>query len=164
MNEYHSILLQKEGESIANDSIERWGIACCAFPFKLDGGAKDLASRDWPGESGEDTFFPSKLSLKPYDLQLDLVYIGGIDSAYSAIMSFRDYLTGEDGTGTNFSIYNSYTGIGRNECRWLEMGDIKYYKDENEDILVFPMKIRVSNPEAYVAPIWDDHYQGICLT
>lgn len=153
MNEPFAILFQKASEEEANDSIAKWGIACTSFPFKLDGGAKDLATRDWPGEDGEDAFIPDVLPLKAYDLTVDMVYVGPLGQAYDNIMEFRDYMTGADGKGASLKVYNSHTKIGRQGVYWLEMGDIKFSKEADEEVLQFPLKLRVSDPKTSITTI-----------
>lgn len=155
MNEPYAILLQKETEPYANDSIERWGIACCKFPFKLDGGSKELASRDWPGEDGDDVYYPKELKLKSYELETDLVYVGPLGKVADNILAFRDYLTGKDGLGVEMRIYNSHTGIGRKGCHWLEMGDMTFNKEFEEEVLQIPLKIKVSDPKTRIIANYD---------
>lgn len=150
MNEPYAILLQKEKETTANDSLDKWGIGCCDFPFVLDGGSKDLAARDWPGESGEDVFIPDVLPLKPYDLEVKMVYVGPLSKSYDNIVAFRDYLTGDDGLGASISIYNSHTHIGRRGCHWLDMSNPVFSKEEDEEVLQFALKIRVSDPKTKI--------------
>lgn len=150
MNEPYAVLFQKELEKQANDSIERWGIACCKFPFKLDGGTKDLAARDWPDEDGEDAFYPDTLKLNPYDLEADMVYVGSLGKAAENLQNFRDYLTGDDGLGVEMRIYNSHTGIGRRGCHWIEMGDMTFNKEMEEEVIQFPIKFRVADPKTRI--------------
>lgn len=150
MNEPYAILLQKEKETEANDSIKKWGIACRKFPFKLDGGSKDLASRDWPGEDGDDVFYPEELKLKAYDIETELVYVGNLGECADNMLAFRDYLTGADGLGVEMRIFNSHTGIGRKGCHWLEMSDLTFNKEEDEEVLQFTMKIKVSDPKTRI--------------
>lgn len=150
MNEPFTILFQKETETEANDSLEKWGIACCEFPFQLDGGSKELAARDWPDEDGEDVFFPDKLRLKAYDLEVKLIYVGPLTKSADNILAFREYLTGEDGMGIEMRIYNSHTGIGRKGCYWLEMGDMTFNKESDEEVIQFPVKIRVTDPKTKI--------------
>lgn len=148
-------MLQKETETQANDSIEKWGIACRKFPFKLDGGTKELAVRDWPGEDGEDAFYPDELKLKPYDIEPDLVYVGNLGEAATNILAFRDYLTGADGLGVEMRIYNSHTGIGRKSCHWVEMGDMTFNQEDDEEVLQFSMKVRVADPKTRIIAEYD---------
>lgn len=150
MNEPYSILFQKDSEPTANDSLLKWGIACCDVPFILDGGSKDLEARDWPGESGEDVFIPAVLPLKPYDLEIKMVYVGPLSESYDNMVAFRNYLTGDDGLGASISIYNSYTRIGRRNCYWLDMSNLVFSKEGNEEILQFTLKIRITDPKTKV--------------
>lgn len=150
MNEPYSILLQKEKETTANDSIAKWGIGCCEFPFVLDGGSKDLATRDWPGEDGEDVFIPEELKLKPYDIEVKMTYVGPLAKSYDNLTAFRDYMTGADGLGASLCIYNSHTHIGRRGCHWLENSNPVFNVEESEEVLQFTLKIRVSDPKTRV--------------
>lgn len=143
-------MLQKEKETTANDSMEKWGIGCRDFPFVLDGGSKDLAARDWPGLDGEDVFIPEELPLKAYDLEVKMVYVGPLSKSYDSIVAFRDYLTGADGLGASIRIYNSHTRIGRRGCYWLDMSNPVFSKEEDEEVLQFTLKIRVPDPKTKV--------------
>lgn len=152
MNEPYSILFQKSANTSVVDSADKWGIVCTSIPFVLDGGVKDLASRDWPGESGDDVFIPKTLPLKPYDFEVEMAYKGAVGTAFGKISDFRNYLSGRDGNGAELKIYNSRTKIGRKDCYWVSMSGFQHIVCGVEEVVTFKTKFRVNDPVTALAP------------
>lgn len=137
------------------DSLEAFGMVCTSFPFKTDGGTKDLPTRDWNGEDGEDTYIPDVLPLKAYDLEAKMCYKGDIATAYDKLMLFREYLTGEDGNGATLKVYNSHTRIGRQRIYLLEIGDPEFNQSDIDEVLTFTLNFRVTDPRTSIIPSYD---------
>ncbi len=151
------ILMQKTtADAPVKDSLESFGVVCTDFPFRIGGETKDLPSRDWPDEDGEDTYIPARLPLKAYDIEVGFCYTGGLGLAASNLTAFRNYLTGADGSGAEMKIYNSHTKIGRTGVYLLELDDeAEFHVSGSEEVLTFKAKFKVTNPTDDVVPSFD---------
>lgn len=137
----------KRGEGAVIDTQTQWGIVCKEFPFLLYGESKELPKRDWMDEDGEDVFFPSKLAMQAYDLDVEFAYKGVMDSANVKIRGFLDYLTGRDGAGSNLSVYDTYTKVGRQGVYVKGVKQDVFVRNTSEgDVVVFTVTFRVSDP------------------
>lgn len=156
MVEGYSIFFQKaiSGAKV-KDLVAEWSMVCADFPFELYPETKDLPKRDWADQDGEDTFIPDVLPLKAYDIEAELCYTGKMDTAYTKINSFLNYLIGEDGNGVDLKIYNPHTKIGRKNLYFSGTSDYEYHSDGNGDVVLFKVKFRVSDPKTEVVPIYN---------
>lgn len=138
---YKPCLFQKSGQPV-RDSIE-WGIYVKSIPFKLFPEIKELASRSWLDEDGDDEYYPSQPVFKAYEMDCQFVFIGVHGTANEQIKSFLTYLT----TNGSFSLYDTYTQIGRKEVRYVSYSeDVFYRRDHENDIVVFSVKLKVNDP------------------
>ena len=71
-----------------------------------------------------------------------------MDSANEKILTFLEYLTGRDGTGSEFSVYDARTRIGRQHVRYEKFSpDGEIVRDEHEgDVMVFKVSFKVNDP------------------
>lgn len=153
MVEAYSILFQKtvEGAKV-KDLLTEWKMVCTDFPFELYPETKELPKRDWMDEDGEDTFIPDVLPLKAYDLEAGICYTGEMATAYNKIVSFLNYLIGEDGNGATLKVYNPHTNIGRQKLYFLGASDYDFHSTENGDVVSFKVKFRVTDPKTAIVP------------
>lgn len=147
MSKPYSIYFKKSGGTVI-DSNTQWNIVCKEFPFILYGEAKELSKRDWYDEDGEDTFFPTKLAIAAYDLDVEFAYKGVVNSANTKIRAFLDYLTGRDSAGgTELSVYDTYTQIGRQGLYFKDVKpDVFVRKTDEGDVVTFTVTFRVTDP------------------
>lgn len=140
---YKPCLFKKITEpSPVHDSME-WGIYIKSVPFKVFPDLKDVPSRDWPDENGDEEYIPDLPYYKAYEIECQFVYIGSGGTANDQIRSFLKYLS-ENGM---YSMYDTYTGIGRRDVRYVGYSeDILYRKDGENDIVVFSVTMKVNNP------------------
>lgn len=138
----------KKGNGNVIDTNVQWGIVCKEFPFVLYGESKELSKRDWYDEDGEDTFFPERLAMQAYDLEVEFAYKGEMDSANLAIRSFLDYLTGRDQAGgTSLMVYDTYTKIGRQGIYFKDIKPDVFVRNSSEgDVVTFSVTFRVTDP------------------
>ena len=148
MAKLYSIYYQKgKTESPTLDTKAQWSIVCKGFPFMPYGENKDLPTRDWADQDGEDTFFPEEIKLKAYDIEVEFAYKGAIGTANSKIESFLDYLTGKGDTGTNLKVYDTYTKIGRQGVYYKSIDqDLFVRKSDEGDVVTFKITFRVTDP------------------
>lgn len=141
--EYKPLLLQKiKDKSPIKDSMD-WGIWIKSVPFKVFPEIKDIPSRDWLDENGNDEFVPDEPCYKAYEMDCEFVFIGAEGTANKQIKSFLTYLA-EEG---QFKLYDNYTKIGRTNVRYVKYSeDILFRQDGNNDIVVFAVTLQVNDP------------------
>ena len=148
MAKLYSIYFQKEkDDALVYDTKSQWGIVCKEFPFVLFDKAKDLPTKSWPDEDGEDVFFPDSLCMDAYDIEVEFAYKGEMGSANAKILSFINYLTGKSDNGTSLKVYDTFTQIGRRGLYVKSIGnDMFVRKDDEGDVIVFKIGFRVTDP------------------
>lgn len=141
--EYKPFLIQKlKSDSPVRDSLE-WNIYIKSIPFKVFPDMKDIPSRSWSDQNGDDEFVPDNPVFKAYSIEVNFVYKGNSGTAASNIKSFISYLA-KDGM---FSIYDTYTKIGRTNVRYESYSEDYYSsKSGGEDIVTFSVSLKVNDP------------------
>lgn len=141
--EYKPFLIQKlKSNSPVRDSLE-WNIYIKSIPFKVFPDMKDIPSRSWADQNGDDEFIPDNPVFKSYSIEVEFVYKGNEGTASSSIRSFLSYLS-NDGM---FSIYDSYTKVGRTNVRYESYSEDYYSsKKGGEDIVVFSVSLKINDP------------------
>ena len=150
-----SLLIQK---MISNAPVvniyKQWNIVCTKITFpKLE--AKDLSTHDFSGVDGEDTYIPSFIPMKPYDLQIEFAYKGKLDNCYDNIFKgFIKYLQGSKPSSDNydsiteggFNIYDRNNMIGRKNVymKSIDPNDLIHMNDG--DHLTFKLDFRFTDP------------------
>lgn len=147
----YTLLFQKmkDGSGV-KDSLTDFGVVCTNIPFMPKGEAKELAKNDWPDESGEDTYIPEVIPTQAYDWEIEMAYKGALKSCYTNIKAFTDYLTGRDGSGGAMKVYSSYTGVGRQNVHYQNIGDFEFTKSNIDEVLTFTLTLRVTDPDTDV--------------
>ena len=132
----------KSGASVV-ETIEDFGLYCVDIPFKPAGDVKDIVSRDWKDENGVDEYIPAGgLKMSAYEIDVKFGYKGDKFGANEAISSLLSYLTTGD-----VSIYDTYTGIGRQKVRLVKLNDnADIVRDDDGDILIFSVTLKVCDP------------------
>lgn len=129
------------------DTFDNWGIVCKEFPFQLYGEAKELPVTDWKDEDGDDEYIPNELKISSYEIEVEFVYKGELNTAHTQIKGFLDYLTGRGGTGAELMVYDTYTKIGRQSVRFVNVEpDIFWRQEEGGDVVVFVVTFKVNDP------------------
>lgn len=139
-------LLIRKGEGETKDSLADFCMATGEMPWPAEVSVKDPGVVDCPGESGERTFFPDTAALEAYDLEVEFK-CRAIDSRiYPLFKTFRDYLTGMDGNGTELQIYSPYCGVGRQGVWAKSISDVTFRKDNIGEYASLTVTFRVSDP------------------
>lgn len=144
MNKTSYLLLRKGTET--KNSYTDFGFATGEIEFPAKTNVKEFAVTDCPGEDGERVYFQSQSYLSAYDLDVDFKYVGELTDIYDHYKSFRDYLTGRDGKGTEFEIYSPWHRIGRKGVRLKDIEEDKYIRDDLTACLCLKVKFRVTDP------------------
>lgn len=153
------ILIQKQtydGTDYENvgeivDVYETYHILCQELPFKHLPKSKELPSRDWHDEDGEDVFMPKEgLRFQAYDLKVTFLYDGIEENMSSDLRNFINYISDcrGDETGVFLAIYDEYTKIGRRGLYVKEIDDgLFFYDDINPNSIAdFSSTFRVTDP------------------
>ena len=132
----------KSGASVV-ETIEDFGLYCVNIPFKPAGDVKDIVSRDWKDENGVDEYIPADgLKMSAYEIDVKFGYKGDKLGANKAISSLLSCLT-----AGYVSIYDTYTGIGRQKVRLMKLNDnAELVRDDDGDILIFSVTLKVCDP------------------
>lgn len=134
-------------DALVVDTFDNWDIVCKDFPFKLYGEAKELPVTDWKDEDGDDEYIPKELKIASYEMDVEFVYKGDMNTANTKIKGFLDYLTGRGGTGAELMVYDTYTKIGRQKVRFVSVDDDVFYRqEEGGDVVVFVVTFKVNDP------------------
>lgn len=133
---------EKSGASVV-ETIEDFGLYCVDIPFKPAGDVKDIVSRDWKDENGVDEYIPADgLRMSAYEIDVKFGYKGDKLGANKAISSLLSCLT-----AGYVSIYDTYTGIGRQKVRLVKLNDnAELVRDDDGDILIFSVTLKVCDP------------------
>lgn len=139
--------MQKEQEgSAVVDSLSAFGFVASEVPWP-DVETCAVATREWPGEHGEDAYIsPVGLTLKAYDLSVEFYYKGEVESAYPAYKTLRDYLIGADGRGAALKIFDPYWNIGRRRVWAKKIGDPTPARTNIDEFLSVKVTFHVSDP------------------
>lgn len=157
---YEKVYIQKtKTGSPVKETIVDFDIYCADMPFKMFVEAKDPTKHDWFDEHGDDEYIPdSGLKLKAYSMDVKFCCKGDKYSSNEKIKRFVSYLTGLDGSGAEMKMYCTWTKIGRKSIRFDKLNDkAELVRDDDGDILVFTITLKVNDPVTDVAPIVDTH-------
>ena len=71
-----------------------------------------------------------------------------MNSANTKIETFLNYLTGRDGGGASLKVYDSFTGIGRQNVRFKSLArEAELVRDASSgDIIIFQVTFKVNDP------------------
>ena len=162
MEEIHTLYIQRG--SVLKSTFAEWGIVCTAPSFVTGDSVKDLPSRSWPDEHGDDTYMPQQLRFEAFDADFEFAYKGeelasnpfDVHLCMSRVEAFKRWLAGNnnDGAGTSLSIYSPYTRTGRRGCYLKKFSDkaplvqLKGVSGNtwNENVVTFKVTFRVTDP------------------
>lgn len=143
--QYKPFLIQKLTKNAPIRDSKEWGIWVKSIPFKVFPDMKDIPSRTYFDEHGDDEFVPSYPFYKAYEIDCDFVYIGVYGSANIQIKAFLKYLA----EGGMFQFYDTYTKIGRKNIRYVKTSDdpeIFYRREGKDDVVQFEVTLKVNDP------------------
>lgn len=138
------------------DLLAKFNIAAREFPFKMNPEAKELSSRDWPGEDGRDVYIPKKIPMKNYDIEVEFLYRGTEATIGKDVSAFIDFIYGrnENAVGGRLAVYDEYTNTGRKDVHVLSVDNDLYEVDDSDPdaIASFKVKFSVEDPTTDVVP------------
>jgi len=161
------ILIQKQiydGTGYTNvgdvvDVYQTYHVLCQEMPFMHKPKTKELATRDWKDEDGEDVFISKDgLQFQAYDIDVTFLYDGVEADMSSDLRNFIDYISNCSGStaGVMLAIYDEYTKIGRRGIYVKDISnDMYFYDDVNPNAIAsFKVKFRVTDPVTTL----DEHF------
>lgn len=148
----YTILMQKTVPgSPVKDSLNDFGVVCTEEPFIPFAEAKELASRDWSDEDGDDVFIPDVIPLSSYDVELEMCCKGARGTVRGKMNAFRDYLTGRDGSGSDMKVYFGYSGIGRQHVYFKSLDPDMFSRSNMDESFTFTLTLHVADPVTEVS-------------
>lgn len=143
--EYELLMRKSNKSSVVKSSMTDFGFVVCDIvwpPLEI----KELASRSWPGEQGDDVYTPKELCAESYDLEVHFCYKGERYSACEKIKTLRDYLMGLDGDGAALMVYDPYNKRGRQGVYLTKIEGSGLYRSNIDEVLEITATFRVSDP------------------
>lgn len=143
------------------DTYATWGIVCSKSPFRYFGDPKDVASRNWLDQHGEDVYIPSDIKLKKYDAEFTFLCNGTESNVKFNVRNFLLFLMGmrskkregkEEVTipaiGARLAMFDEYTDIGWKDVRYKASSTDGLVMDnaDNEVILEFKVTFEIFDP------------------
>lgn len=140
------------------DTLEAWNIVCSKSPYRRFGDPKDVATRNWLDEHGEDVYIPSSVKLKKFDAEFTFLCSGSPNILRHNVRDFLDYLSGGTGggevtaVGARLVIYDTYNQIGWKDARMKSHSAdaLLMTRGENEAVLEFKVTFEVFDPHTQV--------------
>lgn len=136
---------QEVGKTVS--SLDQFGFAVCDCEWPgIE--IKEPFTRKWPGEHGEDVYFPPQgLLFSAFDLKVGFCYKGKPGSAVKQFDSFVTFLTGQDNEGACLGIYDPRWQRGNKNVYVKNIGNIKPHKTNEEEVIYMEVTFRVTNPK-----------------
>lgn len=133
------LLIKKD--SVTKDIKQAYGIYTKSVPFLLYPKVKEPFKNSWYDEDGDDEYLPEIPTYESYEMTLDFVYEGATNTSNAQIKSFLDFIQ-----GGYFKLYDEYTGIGRQQVRYVSIDqDATLYRRE-KDVVEFSVTFKVNDP------------------
>ena len=143
----------------AYDTYDTWGIVCSKTPFRIYGDPKEISTRNWLDEHGEDAYFPAEIKLKKFDLEVAflcngtedkvkynvnqfLLFLQGMESKYKFIhQSGREVEQTIQPMGSRLAIYDGFNSEGWKDVRFKASSSDALVMDNSEEEVVLEFKV-----------------------
>lgn len=144
---YKPFYLQPDGDSLAIDTLDQWGLVAKTNPYYALPEAKELYSNDWHDEDGLDEF-NKEIRYKSTDIEVSFYLRANASSRDAAIAELNaqmDAFFSKIRTG-EMKIYDSYTQIGRQKVRYKSFKEDSFRAGDNWARLIFSIIFQVNDP------------------
>ena len=133
-------------KGVVVDLLDKFGIACEEFPFKLFPEAKELPQNDWPGEDGKEVYVPKEVPLKAYDIDVTFIYKGTEANMRKDIKDFILFLYGRNSgaAGASLAVFDEHIGFGRKDVRCTKVSNELFYNEDYDDEKLARFKVTFS--------------------
>lgn len=136
----YAFKLKKYGESEV-DIFTEWGVRLKTLPPRPQPQKKERPKRSWAECQGDDEYEPTSETYEPYEIDINFVYEGLIDTIVTNIIDFLEYLQ-----GGQIGFYDEFTGR-EGMFRYVKMNDDAVYH-QGGDALEFTITFKVDDPTA----------------
>ena len=143
---YKPFYIQTASDSAAIDTTT-WGLVAKVNPYPVLPDAKDPYKNEWHDEDGDDEYtsdmhyeameFSVSFFVKTFDSQTD-----------SAVKVMRSQMAGffDKIKNGGFKIYDSYTGLGRQDVRYVSYKEDEFKQRKNWARLIFTVTFKANDP------------------
>lgn len=146
------------GNTVTKDSIKEtvkdFSVYIGEVPFILLSDMKDVAKRDWHDEDGIDVFYGEGTpKIKDYDMEITCqAKSESVSDLRSKVDAFLNYLSGGDGKGNVFAIYDTHCEAGLSNIRFVKVSQKTWFNMDADDtkILMFQVTFHVDAPRSRV--------------
>lgn len=147
----------KKGD--VKETVKDFSVYIQDVPFILLSDMKDVAKRDWHDEDGIDVFYSnSNPPAKDYDIEITCeAKSDDVSDLRDKVDAFIKYITGGDGKGCVFAVYDTHCQAGRSNVRFLKVSQKTWFNMDSDDtkILVFQITMHVDAPRSSVSLVMD---------
>lgn len=137
------LLIKKDDITI--DTLANYGIYVKHVPFLLFPKVKELHKITRYDDNGDYEYLPEEPSYEAYEMNIDFVYKGVLNTANAQIKSFLGFLQ-----GGWLTIYDEYSGIGRQKVRYVSVDEDASLYRRGFDAVEFSVKFKVNDPNTQV--------------
>ena len=149
----------KKGD--VKETVKDFSVYIQEVPFILLSDMKEVAKRDWHDEDGIDVFYDnSNPPAKDYDIEITCeAKSDDVSDLRAKVDAFIKYITGSDGDGCVFAIYDTRCQAGRYNVRFSKVSQKVWFNMDSDDtkILVFQITMHVDNPRGNVSLVADSN-------
>lgn len=148
------------GNGNAKDTLQEWGFIAKTNPFPALPNPKDPYKNEWLDENGDEEFV-AQMRYQSFEFTVDFyiraqttVVLGAVtETAESVVRTSMSNFFNAVKNG-DFKIYDSYTGLGRQNVRYAGFEEDKFVSrrvdgaDRSQDwaMCIFKIKFKVNDP------------------
>jgi len=142
LSDYKPLLIQKIKSGYPVKNSTDWDIYIKNFPFDIYPEMKDIPINDRHDQNGDEEYTPDTPVFKSFTSDVEFLCLSDKGTTLDKSISLTEYLSHN---GMN-KIYDTYSGLGRTNVRYVKTSDAKLYKGATQDILVFKVTFKFNDP------------------
>lgn len=144
---YKPFYIQTDADASALDTSLVWGMIAKSNPFPLLPNPKEPYKNDWVDEDGDDEYL-DEVFYEPIEFEVSFfikTYAVGDKDAETVLREQVDAFFAKVRRGS-FKIYDSYTGVGRQDVRYAGFEEDSFKKSKNWARAIFTISFKVNDP------------------
>lgn len=143
---YKPFYIQTSSDGTAIDTTQ-WGLVAKVNPYPALPDAKDPYKNDWLDEDGEEEYV-ADMHYKPMEFSVSFFVKAFATQTDSAVKVLRSQIDGFFAKVRNggFKIYDSYTGLGRQDVRYVGYKEDDFKQRDNWARLIFTVTFKANDP------------------
>jgi hypothetical protein len=144
--DYKPFYIQADGDQAARDTTE-WGLIAKVNPYPLLPNPKSPFANEWFDEHGDDEWC-NKMYYEPIEFSVSfcvMAYDGENITAEEEIRESVENFFSLIKEG-QFSIYDSYSGIGRQKVRYAGYSEEEFTRKGNKARAIFEIRFKANDP------------------